>query len=125
MNTYFLIFLGGGIGCLMRYLVLYNTYAVIGPKFPFGTLLVNTTGSFLMGLLSIIILERFQSMAPQLRMFLLVGFLGGYTTFSAFSLETFTLLEQGQITKAMLNVGVGVVLCVMATWGGVILGRQL
>jgi len=125
VNNYFLIFLGGGIGCMMRYWVSYNAYALMGQKFPYGTLVVNITGSFLMGLLSIIILERFNSMAPQLRAFLLIGFLGGYTTFSSFSIETFNLFEQGEVIKALLNTGAGVVLCIIAAWGGVILGRQI
>ena len=125
MNSYFLIFLGGGVGCMLRHWVSYNAYALVGTRFPYGALIVNITGSFLMGILSIIIFERFHSMAPQLRAFLLIGFLGGYTTFSAFSVETFGFFEQGEIVRALLNVGMSVVLCIVAVWAGIALGRQL
>ncbi|MCL5260707.1 MAG: fluoride efflux transporter CrcB [Gammaproteobacteria bacterium] len=109
----------------MRYWVSNSAYTFIGQNFPYGTLLVNVTGSFLMGLLFIIILERFGSIAPQLRAFLLIGFLGGYTTFSSFSIETLTLFEQGEVFKALLNVALSVVLCISAAWVGVIVGRAI
>ena len=110
---------------MLRYWVSSGTYAILGQSFPYGTLLVNVTGSFLIGLLFTVILERFSQVAPQLRAFLLIGFLGGYTTFSSFSLETFNLFEQGEMLKAFLNISVSMMLCLMATWGGIILGRQL
>ena len=124
MNNFLLIFLGGGIGCLLRYYVSNSAYIIAGQGFPFGTLLVNVTGSFLMGLL-FIIFERFGIMAHQLRAFLLIGLLGGYTTFSSFSLETLTLFEYGEIFKALLNTLLSFVLCILAVWLGVIFGRQL
>ena len=97
----------------------------MGRTFPYGTLIVNTTGSFLMGFLFIIILERFSNIAPQLRAFLLIGLLGGYTTFSSFSIETINLFEQGELFKALLNIGLSVVLCIGAAWAGVISGKNL
>lgn len=121
-----LIFIGCGIGGLLRYWVANGTYYwTVGRTFPYGTLIVNTTGSFLMGFLFIIILERFSNIAPQLRAFLLIGLLGGYTTFSSFSIETINLFEQGELFKALLNIGLSVILCVGAAWAGVILGRHL
>lgn len=125
MNTYLLIFFGGGIGCIMRYFISSNAYIFIGRSFPYGTLIVNITGSLLMGILFVLILDRFSSIAPQLRAFLLVGFLGGYTTFSSFSIETLNLFEQGEILKAALNVIASVVLCLAAAWLGVIIGRHI
>jgi CrcB protein len=125
LNNYILIFLGGGIGCAVRYWVSSNAYSIVGQSFPYGTLIVNVTGSFLMGLLFIIILERFNSFAPQLRAFLLIGFMGGYTTFSSFSIETLTLFEQGELFRASLNVILSFTLCMFAVWLGVTLGRQL
>jgi fluoride exporter len=125
MNNYLLVFLGGGIGCVMRYLISNSAYTLIGQDFPYGTLVVNVSGSFLMGLLFILILERFTSFVPQLRSFLLIGFLGGYTTFSAFSIETFNLIMQGANLKAFANIALSVTLCLVATWLGVLLGRNV
>jgi len=125
LNNYLLIFFGGGLGCLARYLISNGIYSLVGQNFPYGTLIVNVTGSFLMGFLFIIILERIGEIAPALRMLLLVGFLGGYTTFSSFSIETFNLLEQGAMLKALLNIGISVISCITAVWFGVVLGRSL
>lgn len=125
MNNYLLIFFGGGIGCVVRYLVSSNAYVLVGRHFPYGTLIVNVTGSFLMGVLFILILNRFSTVAPQLRAFLLVGFLGGYTTFSSFSIETLNLFEQGEVLKAALNIITSIILCIAAAWMGVMLGRHL
>ncbi|WP_294031113.1 fluoride efflux transporter FluC, partial [Thiolapillus sp.] len=72
----------------------------------------------------VLLLDRLTS-GPELRAFLLIGFLGAFTTFSTFSIETFNLIEEVQISKALLNAGGSVVVCVAAAWLGVILGRQL
>lgn len=124
-NIYLLIFLGGGFGCLMRFWISSGAYALFGQNFPYGTLLVNVSGSFLMGLLFIVLFQRFTNLAPQLRAFLLIGFLGGYTTFSSFSIETLNLIEQGEVFLAILNIFSSIILCLSAVWLGVILGRQL
>jgi CrcB protein len=85
MSHYILIFLGCGLGGISRYWISNGIHLLFGQRFPYGTLIVNVTGSFLMGLLFILILDRFYTLAPQLRAFFLVGLLGGYTTFSSFS----------------------------------------
>jgi CrcB protein len=85
---------------------------------------VNVVGSLLMGILSIVLLNRF-NVGPEWRAAILVGALGAFTTFSTFSIETMNSLEQGDITRGMLNVVVSVVLCLLAVWTGLILGRQL
>ena len=115
---------GGALGALMRYWVSTATYAWLGRGFPWGTLMVNVLGSFAMGALYVLLLDRLTS-GPELRAFLLIGFLGAFTTFSTFSIETFNLIEEAQISKALLNAGGSVVVCVAAAWLGVILGRQL
>ena len=119
-----LIFLGAGLGGISRYWVSHGIHLFLGRHFPFGTLVVNATGSFLMGMLFTIIFERFGDIGPQLRALLLIGFLGGYTTFSSFSLETLNLLENGAWWDALLNIMLNVFLCVGLSCLGVLGGRQ-
>ena len=120
-----LIFIGCGIGGLLRYFVFLGSDSLFGKSFPYGTLIVNVTGSFVIGLLFIVILERFSRFVPQLRAFLLIGLIGGYTTFSSFSLEVVSLLEEQAIFKAALYIGLSVILCVFSAWLGVAVGKQI
>ncbi len=115
---------GGSIGAVMRYLVSTGVYNYLGRGFPYGTLAVNVLGSLLMGLLYELFLQRL-SVSPEVRAVLLVGFLGAFTTFSTFSIETITLIEQGYLLKAVGNILASVVLCVMAAWLGLQLARQI
>jgi fluoride exporter len=115
---------GGALGALARFFLSNGVYRLLGRDFPWGTLSVNLLGSFAMGLLFVLLLER--SLAgPEVRAALLIGFLGSFTTFSTFSLETLTLVEQGEMLRALLNVGVSVVLCIGACWAGIIAARAL
>jgi fluoride exporter len=125
MINIILIFLGSGLGAISRYGVSNFIHSLLGREFPYGTLIVNASGSFVMGLLFILILERFVGLAPQLRAFLLIGFLGGYTTFSSFSIETLNLFENGAWVAASLNILLNVVLCISLAWLGVLGGRSL
>lgn len=108
----------------MRYGVSLGTYSLLGRGFPYGTLFVNVSGSLLMGLLSIIMLERF-NVGPEWRAGILVGLLGSFTTFSTFSIETLNLLEQGDMMRAFSNIALSVIVCLIAVWLGISLGRQL
>ncbi len=114
---------GGALGAMMRYGVSTATYAWLGRGFPWGTLMVNVLGSLLMGVLFILLVERL-TLGAEWRAFLLVGFLGAFTTFSTFSIETFNLIEQAEVAKALLNITVSVLACVLAAWIGVMLGRM-
>ena len=96
----------------------------MGRDFPYGTLFVNVLGSLLMGLLYILLLER-MSGSTELRGLVLVGFLGAFTTYSTFSIETLNLIEQAAYSKALLNSLASVLLCVVAAWLGVLLGRTI
>lgn len=120
-----LIFIGAGLGGVLRYWISKGTYFLLGRQFPYGTLVVNISGCFLMGLLFVLIIDRFIGAGPQLRSFLLIGLLGGYTTFSSFSIETMSLFENGAWVSAFLNILLSVILCMTATWLGMMGGRQL
>ena len=115
---------GGALGAVFRYWASNGVYALTGRGFPYGTLFVNVTGCLLIGFLSVWLLER--SLAgPVLRGFLLIGVLGGFTTFSTFSMETVNLIESGQAVRALANMIVSVLVCVGAAGLGVVLGRQV
>lgn len=111
------------MGSLMRYGLATATQRAIAVTFPFGTLLVNVLGSFAIGLSYVWLVER-TGVRPELRAFLMVGVLGGFTTFSSFSLETLSLMMQASYGRAMLNVIGSVVLCLGGTLLGIVLARQ-
>ena len=115
---------GGALGALGRFWVSTGAYRLLGRDFPWGTLAVNTLGSFLMGLLFVLFVERLAA-GSELRAAVLVGFLGAFTTFSTFSMETLALIEEGYLGNAFLNMWVSLLVCLMACWVGVLLGRSL
>jgi CrcB protein len=120
-----LIFFGAGCGGVLRFWVSNLIHGSLSRQFPYGTLIVNVSGCFLMGLLFVLLIERFDGIAPQLRSFLLIGFLGGYTTFSSFSIETVNLFENGASAAGITNILLSIILCLVATCLGIIGGRQL
>lgn len=115
---------GGALGSVLRYWTSIGVHSFLGRDFPYGTLTVNVTGSLSIGLLTVLLLERFD-VGPEWRAGLLIGVLGGFTTFSTFSIETVNLLEQGDIAKGVLNSVLSFSLCLFATWLGLLIGRQL
>lgn len=124
MQPIIAIALGGSAGAVTRFLLANGIYAVLGRAFPYGTLFINVSGSLLMGFLTELMLHRFP-MALEYRAAILVGFLGAYTTFSTFSLETVYLLEAGNHLKALLNIFLSAALCLTACWLGLFWGRTL
>jgi CrcB protein len=120
---YFLIVLCGGAGSLARYLAGSAISTRYGSRFPWGTLAVNVTGSFLIGLLMTLLTERVVA-NPNWRLALVVGFLGGYTTFSSFEWETYSAIRIGGLWIGCLNVVVSVVFGFIAVWLGSTLARK-
>ena len=124
---YIFVFLGGGFGAVCRYLATAFFAARFGAAFPCGTLFVNVSGSFLMGLLIGVLplLPRGALLPENLRFLLAVGFLGGFTTFSSFSMETLTLLQGANALSALWNVLANVAFGVTAAWAGLLLVRAV
>lgn len=115
---------GGALGAVMRFWVSGGIYAWLGRDFPYGTLTVNLIGSFIIGIAFVLLTERL-TLGAEVRSFVLIGFLGAFTTFSTFSLETLILLQEGLLFKAAANILLSVLLCIIATWGGIILAKSL
>ena len=118
MTKILLVFVGGGLGAVSRFLVTTALAGKLG-NFPLGTLTANIFGSLLMGLVLGILAGRFDSV----RLFVAVGFLGGFTTFSSFSAETLSLIQNGQIFAAAANIIVSVIAGLGACAVGLNLGR--
>jgi fluoride exporter len=121
--SYLLILAGGGVGSLARYLVGSAVMTRFVTRFPLGTLVINVTGSFLIGLLMTLLTERFQP-HPNWRLVLVVGFLGGYTTFSSFEWETYAAVRDGGFWIGLANVVGSVSLGYAAVWLGAVLARR-
>ena len=124
MWTYVAIAIGGTLGCWARYAQSNLVQAVFGRDFPLATLSINVIGSFLMGFLFIVTLERLM-IPPSVRVGVLTGVLGGYTTFSTFEMETLLLSENGEFLKAALYVVLSVVIGFAAAFGGAYIARNL
>lgn len=120
LTTAFHVALGGALGAVMRYLSGVAIFKLLGSGFPLGVLFVNVLGSGLMGMCVVYLGQKGLS---QLNPFLMTGILGGFTTFSAFSLEAYTLFERGQLGWAALYVGLSVICSLAALAAGVYLMR--
>jgi CrcB protein len=126
MTAFLLVFLGGGIGASFRHGVNLAAARTIGGDFPWGTLIVNVTGSFLMGLLAgYLVFRAGVNLTQHARLFLATGVLGGYTTFSAFSLDAALLMERGAAGQALSYVLGSVLFSILGLFAGLWLVRAL
>lgn len=120
---YLLVLIGGGAGALARFVAASAIMTRFGGKFPLGTFVINVTGSFAIGFLMTALTERYR-LDPAWRLFLVVGFLGGYTTFSSFEWETYTSVRDGALWAGIVNVVASVVFGYLAVWAGSALARR-
>ena len=116
------IAVAGAAGAVSRFWMTRTIFEWLGTGFPYATLIINISGSLLLGFFSVLFLQKIDVPEP-LRFAILIGFLGAFTTFSTFSYETLSLLEQGQQFKAMIYVSASILICVFASWCGVLLAR--
>lgn len=124
MENWYAIALGGAFGAVSRFYLSGRIYSWFGRDFPWGTLTVNLLGSFLMGFLAILLVQKLD-ISEAWRNGILVGFLGALTTFSTFSMDKLILLQQGQALKAGLYMLASVLVCLVAVFLGSALARQL
>lgn len=124
IHTLLAVAFGGAIGALSRLGTVLLAAYLLGARFPYGTLVVNSVGSFLAGFLMVIIMGRFAN-SELWRLFLVVGFLGAYTTFSSFSWETWVLFQSGEPLKACLNILLNNLFALGLALLGIFVGRSL
>ena len=126
MQAILLVFVGAGLGGALRHVIAMAFARALGNDFPYGVFFINVTGSFVMGLLvGWLAFRAGEGWTRQAQLFVATGVLGGYTTFSTFSLDAFRLIERGQIGLSALYVGGSVVLGVAGLWAGLTLMRSL
>lgn len=126
MANYLWVALGGALGTLGRYYISGLVAQLIGETFPWGTVIVNITGSFIIGLFATLTgPDGRYFIGSTARQFVMTGICGGYTTFSSFSLQTQTLMNDGEWAYAGANVTVSVVCCLIAVWAGYVLGSAI
>jgi len=123
MSTVLQVALGGAIGASARYLSGGVILRALGSNFPYGTMFVNVVGSFVMGLLAVYLMERMDGSFGRFAPFLMTGVMGGFTTFSAYSLDALYLIERGRFAAATIYMGGSVLLAIAALFAGMTLAR--
>ena len=125
MLTYLWVALGGALGTTARYWLSTVVARAFGETFPWGTLIINVTGSLVIGFFAALTGPDGRVFASStVRQFVMIGICGGYTTFSSFSLQTLNLVNDGEWFRAGANIVLSVLLCLIAVWGGVILANS-
>ncbi|HTZ99315.1 MAG TPA: fluoride efflux transporter CrcB [Candidatus Aquilonibacter sp.] len=124
MTKYLMIGIGGFIGAIARFWLGGYIGNRMGTRFPYGTFVINITGSFLIGFVITLLAER-THWSPNWRYLIPIGFIGAYTTFSTFEYETLRSLQDGEVLMAGLNVSLSVIVGFVAVWLGVVFGRSI
>ena len=124
MIKYWMVGIGGFIGAIARFALGSYIGNRMGSRFPYGTFVINISGSFLIGLILTMLAQRFD-LSPNWRYLIPIGFIGAYTTFSTFEYETLRTVQDGQILMAFANVSLSVIVGFAAVWLGVVAGRVL
>jgi fluoride exporter len=122
MENYVWVAIGGALGTTARYWLSGVVARMVGETFPWGTLVINVTGSFVIGFFAALTgPDGRVFVGSTVRLFVMVGLCGGYTTFSSFSLQTLNLMNDGEWTSASANIGLSVALCLIGVWAGAML----
>jgi len=121
---YLMVGVGGCLGSILRFWLGSYIGNKMGTRFPYGTFVINVTGSFLVGLVFALLTVKTQ-WSPNWRYLIPIGFIGGYTTFSAFEYETLRTMQDGQIGLGLLYVAASVIVGFVAVWGGMIAGKAI
>jgi len=126
VTSYFWIAIGSALGGMARYWCSGVAARLIGETFPWGTIIVNIVGSFIIGFFATLTGPDGRIFADTLtRQFVMIGFCGGYTTFSSFSLQTLALLQDGEWLLASANIALSVIACLLAVWAGYALAASI
>jgi fluoride exporter len=124
MTKYWMVGIGGFIGAIARFWVGGYISNRMGTRFPYGTFVINCTGSFLIGFIMTLLAER-THWSPNWRYLIPVGFIGAYTTFSTFEFETLRSIQEGEMLMASLNVALSVLIGFISVWLGVLAGKRI
>ncbi|MFZ1916159.1 MAG: fluoride efflux transporter CrcB [Terriglobales bacterium] len=124
MGKYFAVGIGGFVGSIARFWLASYVGQRMGTRFPYGTFLINVSGSFLIGFVMTILTER-THLSPTYRYLIPIGFIGGYTTFSTFEYETLRVIQDGQFTIGLLNIVLSVLVGFLMVWTGAMVGKAI
>ena len=124
MEKYVVVGVGGFMGSIARFWLATYIGQRMGTRFPYGTFLINVSGSFLIGVVMTVLTER-THLSPTWRYLIPIGFIGGYTTFSTFEFETLRAIQDGQFTIGLLNIVLSVVVGFLMVWAGAMVGKSI
>jgi fluoride exporter len=124
VGKYLTVGVGGFIGSIARFWLAAYVGQRMGTRFPYGTFLINASGSFLIGMVMTILTER-THLSPAYRYLIPIGFIGGYTTFSTFEYETLRAIQDGQFTIGLLNIALSVLVGFLMVWTGAMVGKAV